>query len=135
MQKCIEDVRKEIVGFSTKSKSAWDRGVRGYAEELFVGYVEEILNITDFNVRIGKITEKDLLNGASNWREYSWGGCSEIYDGEICKRLCSPSEIKRTKTGELPPNKNEQWLDVQTRALQQAARLVLATVNRREEKC
>jgi hypothetical protein len=135
MQKRIEDIRKEIVGFSTKSKGAWDRGVRGYAEELFVGYVEETLKITDFNVRIGKIAEKDLLNGALNWREYSWGGCAEIYDSDICERLCNPTEIKRTKSGELPPNKTEQWLDVQTRALQQAARLVLNAVNRREEKC
>ena len=51
--------------------------------------------------------------------------------GDICKRLCSPSEQRKTKNGERKPNANEEWLDVQARALCQAARLVIDIVNRR----
>ena len=94
-------------------RSAWNRGV--------VKYAMELMNIVD-----GKeITEKNLLSGADNWREYSYGGCSLIYDVDICHRLCTPSEIKKTHNGERNPNKQENWLDVQARALYQAARLIM----------
>ena len=36
-----------------------------------------------------------LLNGAVSWQEYSDGGCSLIYDGDIAARVCTPSEYKR----------------------------------------
>ena len=94
-------------------RSAWNRGVMRYALEL--------IN----SIEVGEeITEKNLLNGAENWKEYSYGGCSLIYDVDICRRLCSPSEIKKTKDGERRPNKQETCMDVQARALYQAARLI-----------
>lgn len=95
-------------------RSAWNRGVMRYALEL--------IN----TVKIGEeITEKRLLNGARNWKEYSEGGCALIYDELICRRLCSPSEIKKTRNGERRPNKQENWLDTQARALFQAAQLIM----------
>ena len=95
-------------------RSAWNRGVMRYALEL--------IN----TVEIGKeITEKNLLNGAKDWKEYSEGGCALIYDELICRRLCTPSEINKTRNGERKPNKYETWMDVQARALYQAARLIM----------
>jgi hypothetical protein len=128
MQRRIDDIRRELSARPTRS--AWDKGVRSYAAELFNDYIEG-LNITDDSILIGKIEEADLLNGAKDWNQYSWGGCAEIYDSDICERLSTPSEIKKTKNGERRPNVNEEWLDVQARALYQAARLVLGAVNRR----
>lgn len=94
-------------------RSAWKRGVVRYAMELM-------------NDVVGKeITEKNLLNGAKNWHQYSEGGCALIYDVDICHRLCTPSEIKKTHNGERRPNKQETWIDVQTRALFQAAQLIM----------
>ena len=55
-----------------------------------------------------------LLAGAA------WGGCSLIYNGDIAERLCTPSELKKTRNGERRPNDREMWLDTQTRALRQA---------------
>lgn len=43
-------------------------------------------------------------------------------DYDIAKRLCNPTELKRTDNGRLDPNKREQWLDTQARALYQACR-------------
>lgn len=96
-------------------KSAWQKGVEVYAEELreFLAYP----NLAP--------TRENILNGARDWREYSYGGCSLIYDRDIAERLCSPSELKRNDGGRLPPNGNETWLDCQARALYQASRLVL----------
>jgi hypothetical protein len=100
---------------STNPRSAWSRGVKDYALEL----LEELPK----NVEYGSIQslEADLLNGARDWSQYSWGGCSLIYNEDIAKRLCTPSELRKTKNGELQPNKDEQWLDTQARALNQAA--------------
>ncbi|MEG1562512.1 MAG: hypothetical protein RR365_02105 [Bacteroides sp.] len=130
MQRHIADIRHDIE--TNPARSAWDKGVRGYAEELFDGYVRDALNICDENTCLGKIAEKDLLNGASDWSQYSWGGCADVYDCDICEHLCSPSEQKKRRGGELRPNANEEWLDVQARALRQAARLVIRAVNRRD---
>lgn len=119
-QKLIATIRNKII--NSPANSAWDRGVRTYALEIFDNYIEE-------HNSNKQITEKDLLNGASNWSEYSWDGCAEIYDEDICKRLSTPSEQKKTRYGELKPNPNEEWLDVQARALYQAAQIVLSIVN------
>ena len=102
-----------------KHVSAWNKGVSKYALELV-----ETLALEGWEP-----TEKNMLCGASNWRQFSYGGSALIYDEEIARRLCSPSEFKKKKGGNLPPNKGEQWLDVQGRALFQAARLVFSRAN------
>ena len=108
---------------SEKQRSAWDKGVSAYALELVEqlgeqingGYFEE-LDLTE-----SKKVRAALLNGAADWSQYSWGGCSLIYDSDIAERLCCPSELKKTRNGERRPNSREEWLDVQARALHQAA--------------
>lgn len=96
---------------ATKTRSAWGKAVKDYALEL--------LDSLD-----GEYRAAALLNGAENWRAYSYGGCALIYDAEIAERVCSPSELKRKRGGELAPNPRESWLDCQARALSQAAHLI-----------
>lgn len=111
---------------SEKQRSAWDKGVTKYAlelvdqlgEQINGGYFEE-LDLTE-----SKKVRAALLNGAADWSRYSWGGCSLIYDSDIAERLCSPSELKKTRNGERRPNGREEWLDTQARALFQAANRV-----------
>lgn len=98
--------------------SAWSRGVREYATELLEQARENGIE--------GTPTAKQLLNGATSWREYSFGECSLIYNRDICARLATPSEQRAKKYGELPPNKQETWLDVQARALWQACALIIS---------
>lgn len=100
-----------------KHASAWSKGVSKYALELV-----EMLEQEGWEP-----TEKNMLCGASNWHTFSYGGNALIYDEEIAERLRPPSQFKKKKGGNLPPNKGEQWLDVQGRALFQAARLVIST--------
>lgn len=104
------------------ARSAWDRGVKTYALEM----VEEIEG--DELPDDPNEYEALLLNGARNWAVYSWGGCALCYDTDIAERLCTPSELKRKKGGELPPNRVEEWLDVQSRALCQAYRKIMKAV-------
>jgi hypothetical protein len=96
---------------STNPRGAWSKAVKSYAIEL--------LDSLD-----GEYRAVALLNGAENWRAYSFSGCSLIYDAEIAERVCSPSELKRKRGGDLTPNARESWLDCQARALSQAARLI-----------
>jgi hypothetical protein len=99
---------------STNPRSAWNKGVKIYALEI----LEEMPK----NVEYGTIEamKADALNGAQSWDQYSWGACSLIYDRDIAIRLCTPSELKRTREGERRPNDREMWLDTQARALRQA---------------
>lgn len=99
---------------SENVRSAWQKGVNQYAIELLENLENE------------EITENNMLNGASNWNEYSWGGYSLIYDKDICERLANNTEKKITKNGQRKPNKNEEWLDVQARALYQAYKKILS---------
>lgn len=72
--------------------------------------------------------QKVLLNGADNWRHYSEGGCSLVYDEDIAERLCTPSELKRCKGGLKAPNARETWFGKQARALYQAWFLIKGIV-------
>ena len=122
------NVRKVIE--STAPRSAWDRGVQDYALELPDNYNEYVKYSADNGEDIPALSENALLNGATDWMQYSWGGCSLIYNSGIAERLCNPSELKRCKGGGHNPNSREEWLDVQARALRQAfASLVLAVGN------
>lgn len=111
------NLKNDIIEILKKDKenarSYWKRGVVAYALEM----VEDC----DFSTVSDKNSlEKVLLNGARDWFEFSEGGCALIYNCDIAKRLCTPSELKKKKKGDLRPNNHESWLDVQARALLQA---------------
>jgi len=123
-QKAVEAIDNVIA--SNTGRSAWCKGVAAYAAEL----VEELKeNIRDGYIALDNLNdparlERALLSGAKDWKQYSWGGCAMIYDGDIAARLCNPSELKKTRNGERRPNKSEAWLDVQARALFQACQMI-----------
>ena len=98
------------------ASSTWGKGVKAYALELAESAEVEL---TRENV------SKELLNGADNWNEYSYGGCALIYDSDIAERLAGEGILKVTKNGEFPPNDKETWLDAQARALKQAYGLII----------
>ena len=98
--------------------SKWSQGINEYALEL-----KEFLDENNLEP-----TLENMLNGASDWAQYSYGGCSLIYNVDIAERLATPSEIKsRTRKNGLSDmaNAQESWLDVQARALYQASKKVL----------
>ena len=103
--------------------SAWSNGVKEYANELKAEIVEGIER-GEYDADIWEspnLLRKALLNGASDWSEYSMGGCSLWNDQDIAERLAPPSARNRIR-----PNGYESWLDVQARALSQAARIVMS---------
>lgn len=112
----IQNIKKALE--ERTDRSAWDKAVTIYALELVEDFTE---NCADDE----EITKEKLLNGASDWNQYSWGGSSLIYDCDIAERVCTPSELKKRNGGEWKPNRNEEWLDVQARALFQACNRIM----------
>tara|TARA_R100001440_G_scaffold24346_2_gene39693 strand:+ start:1371 stop:1757 length:387 start_codon:yes stop_codon:yes gene_type:complete len=103
----------ELLQRLEKPRGAWQKGVQAYALEMLEEYEPEQLD------------EKGLLNGASNWKEYSYGGNAKIYDADIAAALCNASFLWKKRGGSLQPSLHETWLDVQARALFQASNLIL----------
>ena len=104
---------------SRKDRSAWNKGVTAYAYEL-LDVVEERAEYEGRDPETREELKEWALNGSKDWNQYSWSGNALIYNGDIAERLCTPSELKKTKGGERRPNGREDWLDVQARALYQA---------------
>lgn len=121
----INELKQAIA--NEKPRSAWGRGVKEYAEGLAEELEEAIQGgyYTEDKLTDRAALKEQLLNGAKDWSQYSWGGSAWIYDVDIAERLCSPSELKKTRNGERRPNRREEWLDVQARALTQAARMIM----------
>ena len=111
---------------NVKVRSAWNNGVKTYAIEL--------LDDAASNRECGEFVslqelKEAILNGASDWKQYSEGGCSLIYNYDIAERLCNSTELKRTKNGLNDPNNRENWVEVQARALFQAWEMIKRTFN------
>ena len=110
---------------AVKCRSAWSKGVKEYAYSL----LDNIFLHRDYkSINDCKSLHKALLNGEKNWHQFSCDGWALVYDEDIAETLCNPSELKKCKNGMLRPNKQEQWLDVQARALFQAERIIKSCV-------
>ena len=101
-----------------KTRSKWDKGVVNYSIMILEKIQDDHDQIND-NITFNDL-EVLLLNGAENWSRYSWGGNALIYNEDIAKMLATPFELKKCNNGEKRPNRKEEWLDTQARALTQA---------------
>ena len=110
---------------AVKCRSAWSKGVKEYAYML----LDDIFLHSDYKaINDCKSLHEALLNGTPNWTRFSYNCYALVLAEDIAKTLCSPSELKKCKNGILRPNKQEQWLDVQARALSQAENLIKSCV-------
>lgn len=108
-----------------KARSKWSKGVNAYSVMLLEALegTDEISKDIEYQV-----LKKMLLNGAEDWLQYSYGGWALIYDSDIAQMLSTPTELKRTCNGKKKPNRREEWLDTQARALYQAFNRIWRTL-------
>jgi hypothetical protein len=106
----------------TQPRSQWAQGVKLYAIELLQDVHPET-DLTSSNL------DKHILNGARDVKQYSEGGEALVWNYDIAERLCTPSEFERKDYGRRNPNKQETWIDCQTRALYQARVQLLALIS------
>lgn len=119
MSYVLIDVKRlvaEAEKMSRTERSYWSRGVasliRDYGEDVLGEHDGEIISARDFY--------KIWNCGNDSLRDAVYGGCFDIWNYDIAKRLCTPSELKKSNEGMRRPNRNEEWLDVEIRAMYQA---------------
>lgn len=119
MKEIIIDVKRlveEAEKLSRTERSCWSRGVASLIRD----YAEYVLGEHEGE----EVNNKELFKlwscGAETLRDAVYGGCFDIWNYDIAKRLCTPSEFKRSKEGMRSPNSRETWLDVEYRALYRA---------------
>ncbi len=119
MKEITIDVKKLITEsekLSKSERSCWSRGVA----TIICDYAEEILQEHDGE----NVSNKELFKlwscGAETLRDAVYGGCFDIWNYDIAKRLCTPSEFKKSNEGMRSPNRCETWLCVEFRAVYQA---------------
>ena len=118
MKNTIAEAEKRLN--ERRDRSAWDKGVTLYAFDLLDG-LNEAIAYNNRDPESPTEAKEWMLNGARDWQQFSYGGSALIYDADIAERLCTPSELKKTRNGERRPNARENWLDCQARALFQAS--------------
>lgn len=113
---------------ATNPRSAWNKGVKAYALDLLANFYDW----SKCNEREGEelptLDEVTALNGAKDWSAWAYGGCGLVYDVYICNRLCTKSEQKRYKGGQIVPTPASTWLDLEARAVRQAWGLIARVV-------
>lgn len=116
----INEIKQKLA--ERKPRSAWAEAVNADAMDLV-----DSLDCSEIPSNWEKL-KKLLLNGAADWSAYSYGGCALVYNEDIARHYCTPSELRRVThadgTISERANARENWLDVQARALQQAAFLI-----------
>lgn len=116
----IKDIENKLA--SRQDRSTWDKAVTQYALDILcdLDYLER-----DPDFDIGKLSVKELesvcLNGANDWRMYSFGGCALCYNYDIQERLYPKSQWRKYPSG-------EKLLYAQSRALQSAFTRIKRTI-------
>ena len=119
MSYVIIDVKRlvaEAEALSRTERSCWNRGVASLIRD----YAEEVLKEHDGET----VSNKELFRlwncGNETLRDAVYGGCFDIWNYDIAKRLCTPSEFKKSNEGMRNPNRCENWLDMEYRAIYRA---------------
>lgn len=113
---------------NTKTRSAWNRGVKAYALEMLERFEEWRRWNEENGESVPELDERTALNGARDWNAWAYGGCGLCYDAYIAERLCTPSELKKLHGGARVPAGAATWCDIEARAARQAWRMIAEAV-------
>ena len=114
------------INASNLGRSYYAKAVKEDALDL-VDNIDEALEYGDIESipEDGRELRALLLNGASDWKQYSWGGCALVYNYDIKEHYLTLSERERY-TGDTV--RGSHLLDIQANALSQACDIVCAAV-------
>jgi hypothetical protein len=102
----IDYARRAMPRYSTRSQ--YDRAK---AEDC-LAFLDELDALKNPRISTAQDLERALLSGASCWKQYSYGGCSLVYNCDIAEHYLPPSKRNRVKA--------EDLLDLQAQALREA---------------
>ena len=118
----ISEISKRNFGRST-----WAKAVKADAIDFVKCNIADALECGDIESipEDGRELRALLLNGASDWKQYSWGGCALVYNYDIKEHYLSSSERERYAGDTV---RGTHLLDIQAAALSQACDIVCAAV-------
>ena len=123
----VEQLKNKIEGQGTRS--AYEKALKAYKLELLDNiknnyyYNGEDLKTFDFNT-----LRKLALNGAEDWQNYSWGGCSLVYNYDILKANFPASIVKKYENSD--SIRGIHLLDIQASRLSKAFSTLWAEIRR-----
>lgn len=116
----IEELKNKLNEEQKKARGAYNKAIYQYIFELVDNIADNYITTADELEHLENITnlKERALNGAENWTQYSWGGCSLCYNYDILKRLFCKSIVEKYKNADTV--RGRHLLDYQASALSRA---------------
>lgn len=116
----IKELKNKLNEEQKKARGTYQKAIYQYAFELVDNIADNYITTADELEHLENITnlKERALNGASDWSQYSWGGCSLCYNYDILRRLFCPSIVKKYKNADTV--RGRHLLDYQASALSKA---------------
>lgn len=116
----IAELKNKLEEEQKHAKGIYQKAICQYAFELVDNIADNYITTADELEHLENITnlKERALNGASDWRQYSWGGCSLCYNYDILRRLFCKSIAKKYENADSV--RGRHLLDWQASALSKA---------------
>lgn len=115
-----------------RKRGQWNKAISYYADFLLDRYIDICKWCADENEAIPDLSLDLVLNRASCWHQYSYGGLALVYDVDIAKVVFTPAQFAKWEQGRKVTA--EPLLDIQARALAAGWR-VLKSAQRYADMC
>ena len=116
----ITELKNKLGEEQKHARGAYQKAIYQYAFELCENIADNYITTAEELEHLENITnlKERALNGASDWEQYSWGGCSLCYNYDILSRLFCKSIVKKYKNADTV--RGRHLLDYQAAALSKA---------------
>lgn len=116
----IEGLKNKLNEEEKKARGTYNKAIYQYAFELVDNIADNYRTTAEELKHLENITnlKEKSLNGASDWEQYSWGGCSLCYNYDILHRLFCKSIVEKYENADSV--RGRHLLDWQACALSKA---------------
>ena len=116
----ITELKNKLGEEQKHARGAYQKAICQYAFELCDNIADNYISTAEELEHLESITnlKERALNGASDWEQYSWGGCSLCYNYDILSRLFCKSIVKKYENADSV--RGRHLLDYQAAALSRA---------------
>lgn len=116
----INELKNKLETEQEKARGTYQKAIYQYAFELVDNIADNYITTAEELEHLESIAnlKERALNGATNWKQYSWGGCSLCYNYEILRRLFCLSIVKKYENADVV--RGRHLLDYQADALAEA---------------
>lgn len=112
------------IALTSCRRGRWNQAVASYANFLWESYVRMCWKAKNTGQPIPELTPVTLLQGKRSWAEYSQDGYALTEGADIAKQVFTPKKFAKWESGRKVTD--EPLVDIQTRALVDACKLVMS---------